>query len=176
LGDRSNTTRALIGLARVESARNHPKEAAAVFGAADALMQGPSAYIGLADHADYERSITAVREALGPEAFQAAWDEGKHRAPGELLRPNDEVNSLVQLISVVRERDVADQSAGGTELSERELEVLRAVTLGHTNVQVADMLSISPHTVNNHLRSIFSKLGVSSRSALTRYAIVNKLV
>ena len=56
------------------------------------------------------------------------------------------------------------------------MEVLRAVTMGHTNVQVADILSISPNTVNNHLRSIFTQLGVSHRSALTRYDIANKLV
>ena len=45
-----------------------------------------------------------------------------------------------------------------------------------TDAQVAARLVISPRTVNWHLTSIYSKLGVSSRTAATRYAIEQKLV
>jgi len=56
-------------------------------------------------------------------------------------------------------------------LSAREVEVLRLVAGGLTNVQVAAHLFLSPRTVQQHLRSIYGKLGVSTRTAATRFAI-----
>jgi len=54
--------------------------------------------------------------------------------------------------------------------------VLRLVAQGLSNAQVAEHLIISPRTVNWYLTSIYSKLGVNSRSAATRYAIERHLV
>jgi len=61
-------------------------------------------------------------------------------------------------------------------LSAREVEVLRLVADGLTDAQVAEQLVISPRTVNWHLSVIYSKLGVSSRAAATRFALVHELV
>lgn len=55
-------------------------------------------------------------------------------------------------------------------LSSREKEVLKLLAEGHSNNQIARILIISPGTVNNHLSSIYSKLGVNSRTAAVRYA------
>jgi DNA-binding CsgD family transcriptional regulator len=52
-----------------------------------------------------------------------------------------------------------------SSLSGREAEVLALVAQGLTNAQVAGRLYLSPHTVNRHLRSIYRKLGVSTRAA-----------
>ncbi|HEY3344063.1 MAG TPA: response regulator transcription factor [Anaerolineaceae bacterium] len=59
--------------------------------------------------------------------------------------------------------------AGGLpeSLTEREMEVLRQAALGRSNKAIAGALSISPQTVQVHLRNIFGKLGVSSRSEAT---------
>lgn len=54
--------------------------------------------------------------------------------------------------------------AGGDQLSEREIEVLRRVALGQSNKQVARTLTISEDTVKTHLRSIFGKLDVEDRT------------
>jgi len=62
------------------------------------------------------------------------------------------------------------------ELTAREVEVLRLVAQGLSDAQVAEQLVISPRTVNWHLTSIYSKLGVSSRAAATRYAIEHQMV
>ena len=61
-------------------------------------------------------------------------------------------------------------------LSARELCVLRLVATGMTNRAVAAELVISEKTVARHVANIFTKLGVSSRSAATAYAYEHGLV
>ena len=62
------------------------------------------------------------------------------------------------------------------ELSARELEILQLVATGATNLQVARTLFISPNTVKTHLRNIFFKLNVESRTEATLYAVQHGLV
>jgi DNA-binding NarL/FixJ family response regulator len=50
------------------------------------------------------------------------------------------------------------------DLSPREFELLQLLAHGHSNRQAADALSLSPHTVGDHVKSIYRKLGVSSRA------------
>ena len=65
---------------------------------------------------------------------------------------------------------------GEEGLTARELEVLRLVATGLSDQEVAEQLHLSPRTVNAHLRSIYARLGVRSRSAMTRIAVERGLV
>lgn len=57
------------------------------------------------------------------------------------------------------------------DLSERELEILRFIALGHTNGEIAEQLLISVRTVESHRSHIQQKLHLSKRSELVRYAL-----
>ncbi len=61
-------------------------------------------------------------------------------------------------------------------LTARELQVLRLVAAGKSNRDIASALVISEHTVARHLQNIFSKLGLSSRTAATAFAFEHDLV
>jgi DNA-binding NarL/FixJ family response regulator len=61
-------------------------------------------------------------------------------------------------------------------LSPRELQVLRLVATGKTNREIASTLVVSEHTVARHVQNIFSKLGVSSRTAAAAFAFERDLV
>ena len=66
-------------------------------------------------------------------------------------------------------------SIAASGLSPRELAVLKLVALGMTDAAIGEVLFISPRTASQHLRSIFGKLGLSTRAAATRYAIEHGL-
>lgn len=61
-------------------------------------------------------------------------------------------------------------------LSEREVEVLRMIALGHTNAEIAEQLFLSVRTVETHRAHIQQKLRLASRSELVRYALDHGLV
>jgi len=61
-------------------------------------------------------------------------------------------------------------------LTERELEVLRLIALGHTNAQIGEQLFLSVRTIETHRAHIQQKTRRSSRPELVRYAMDNKLL
>ncbi|GAB6395302.1 MAG: response regulator transcription factor [Bacteroidales bacterium] len=99
-----------------------------------------------------------------------------------LLRPFDEQINIYDTGEEIRqklERLYAGESADNGEqqlLSAREKEIVVCVAKGMTNRQIAGRLFLSAHTVITHRRNIARKLQIHSASALTVYAIVNKLV
>ncbi|MGN6372984.1 MAG: response regulator [Solirubrobacteraceae bacterium] len=62
------------------------------------------------------------------------------------------------------------------DLSEREVDVLRLIALGHTNAEIAERLYLSVRTVETHRAHIQQKLNLSSRAELVRYALQRGLV
>lgn len=74
----------------------------------------------------------------------------------------------------------ASSTKGGQDpfqlLSTRERAVLRQVAQGHTNVEIAELLSISPKTVDTYRSRIMQKLNLTRKSELVAYAIQNKML
>jgi two-component system response regulator NreC len=62
------------------------------------------------------------------------------------------------------------------DLSEREVEVLRLIALGHTNTEIAGQLFLSVRTIEAHRRHILDKLRLTTRADLVRYALERRIV
>ncbi len=94
--------------------------------------------------------------------------EAIHRVmSGERLSLSEELTQKMSAAKLVtREEGIAT-------LTEREQEVLAALAKGNTNQQLADLLSVSPKTVHNHLYNIYGKIGVSSRAETIVWAMHN---
>jgi DNA-binding CsgD family transcriptional regulator len=132
--------------------------------------------------APYERALTLLalaelRAATGNrDAARALLDEAH-----AILAPLDANPALARADALATrlaaEPPPARAAAHGLPagLTSREAEVLRLVAEGLTNAQVADRLSLSPRTVDRHLNAIYTKLGVGSRSAATRFALEHRL-
>lgn len=56
-------------------------------------------------------------------------------------------------------------------ITEREMEVLKLVVLGHSDKEISDLLFISPRTVNAHMRNMFAKTGSANRTELSVWAV-----
>ena len=62
------------------------------------------------------------------------------------------------------------------QLTHREREVLSLLATGRTDRKIAELLTISPRTVNRHMSNIFAKLGVPSRAAAAAHAVRKGLI
>ena len=66
-------------------------------------------------------------------------------------------------------------SPANTELTDREVEVLRLIADGNDNMTIAEILYISVNTVHNHRNNILKKLGKSNTAELVRYWFENNM-
>ncbi|HEV2127407.1 MAG TPA: tetratricopeptide repeat protein [Thermomicrobiales bacterium] len=165
LGDKRGIIECVEGLAAVAS-QARIERAVSLFAAADALRTAFNAPLRPADRSVQERELGAMRASLGAQPSDAAWAAGLSLSLGQAITE----------AARIAKRVATDRETLPAGLSEREVEVLRLVAAGFTNAQIADTLYLSPHTVSAHLRRIYSKLDVNSRSAATRYAADHGLV
>jgi len=125
----------------------------------------------------HESTVAAASALLGEEVFRAAWAEGQMMTLEQVLGAQKPVTVSTTVMGELSSVPHASQTSPSPDrLTIREVQVLRLVAQGLTNEQVAQQLIISPRTVNTHLTSIFSKIGVPTRSAATRYALDHHLV
>ncbi len=169
LGEQWMIAACLVGLGQVVAAQHKLAWAAQLWGAADALRDAlGGVLIPPVELADYERSLSAARVHLGERAFAAAWSQGRAMTPQQALAARGQK-------PIPRSTATAPSPTYPAGLTTREVEVLRLVAGGLTDLQIAEKLVLSPRTVHTHISSIYNKLGVSSRSAATRYAIEHHL-
>jgi predicted ATPase/DNA-binding NarL/FixJ family response regulator len=128
----------------------------------------------------YERAETELRAAsalaaagereLAIERLTAAYRAARRLGARPLARAAAE--ELARLGEKV-ERRLGRRAAGELEhagLSRREVEVLRLVSVGRTNREIARALFLSPRTIDMHVRNVLTKLGCRSRTEATRRA------
>jgi len=157
------------------------REAAIFWGYTEALRESIHAYMPPAYREDYASYIEGTRDAIGKDAFDEAWAEGRsltlEQVTAMVMQPLPDDLDVSSVIDTMRGPLTKRPTAAERfELTEREIEVLGLVAQGLTDAQVADRLYISPRTVSKHLQSIYGKIQVNTRSAATRFAIENDLV
>lgn len=121
-----------------------------------------------------ERDMTLARNAIDSGARGYLFKDAAHLELIEAVRHAAEGREYLPAAVAAGLKD-----AGKTEqavLTPRETEVLRLMALGHTNREVGEQLSLSVRTVETHRAHIQQKLGLGSRSELTRYALDNRLI
>jgi DNA-binding CsgD family transcriptional regulator len=135
------------------------REAVRLFGAADAMRQHIGQVRFKIFDAGYEASVAALRNAMGDKDFESAWAEGAALS-------TDEAIAYAQRGRGERKRP----TGGWASLTPTECDVVRLVSQGLANNDIATRLFVSPRTVQTHLTHVYAKLGLTSRVQLVQEA------
>ena len=153
----------LIGLGQLAAAGGRLPRAARLWGAADAMTEAYGTHLTRAARAivDYERVLADAQQRLDASTWAEAWAEGRRMS-------SDQATAYALDDEPTADEQSAPHPRG---LTDREVDVLGLVAGGMTSAEVGRQLFLSPRTVDWHLSSIYSKLGVRSRTEATRFAI-----
>jgi DNA-binding NarL/FixJ family response regulator len=116
-----------------------------------------------------------ARLLLGQSCRQGSDEDSAVAALSAAVKTFDQLGAILD----ARHTRVLSKTRGAAlpgGLTRREVEVIALIAEGHTNKDIAVVLDLSIKTVARHLENIFLKLGVSTRSAATAFAIANGLV
>ena len=127
----------------------------------------------------HQRGMLCLEAELHLVLGEVAWQVGDTALARRSLQTGLELAARCQVQQAIRELrlrspgllselglepETATSGAVENPLSQRELEVLQLIALGNSNLEIADRLFISLHTVKTHARRIHSKLGVERRT------------
>jgi DNA-binding CsgD family transcriptional regulator len=150
---------ALESLAGLAALAESCREAARLFGAAEALRQSIGYVRFLVEREGYEDDVALVREGLAKEEFASVWEEGRAMS----------LDAAVAYVSRGR-GERKRPSTGWASLTPSEIQVVRLVAEGLSNPQIGQRLFISKRTVQTHLKHVFAKLRLASRAELASEA------
>jgi non-specific serine/threonine protein kinase len=181
------------GFAMLALALEKPQWAARLFGNAEIYREKTKTPMHQNDWPIYRQKMEILKKKLNSVTLETLWAEGRVMSIEEafsaaqtyLLTPG-----LANLIAThepgpadgkaisdeIGQKVAASKKGQLLELTGREVEVLRLVAKGLTNAQVAEKLVLSPLTVNAYLRTIYSKLTVTTRTAAVHLALESGLI
>jgi predicted ATPase/class 3 adenylate cyclase/DNA-binding NarL/FixJ family response regulator len=136
------------------------REAARFFGAAEVIRKAMGAVRFKVWDAGYEASVAAFRNVLGEQDFDSAWARGAALSTEEAI-------AYAQRGRGERKRP----TRGWPSLTPTERDVVRLVSEGLGNKDIATRLFVSPRTVQTHLTHVYTKLGLTSRVQLAQEAV-----
>ena len=170
LGDRACASESLDGLACVAAARGEPTRAARLFGAAEGMRETLSEAVAFQHTPEEAAWREPHRVKARTRVGEAKWEEtlGKGRAMGLKEAIEYALSAEEEHVppTLVPEQEPPPLDQRAQDLTAREQEITVLVGRGLTNRQIARELSISEHTVANHVRKVLKKLGVRSRAQI----------
>jgi DNA-binding CsgD family transcriptional regulator len=135
------------------------REATRLFGAAEAIRKRIGVVRFKVYDSGYQASVAALRDAMGEKDFDAAWTEGAALSTEEAI-------AYAQRGHGERKRP----TSGWESLTPAERDMVRLVSEGLANKDIAARLFVSPRTVQTHLTHVYTKLGLTSRTQLAQEA------
>lgn len=114
---------------------------------------------------DEQRVMRAIRAGASGYLLKTDTSSDICSCVQDLLNGGAPISPVIARYLIRHFHDGADPTSGdSSDLSARELDVLRLAAKGYTYQEVADLLGLSVNTVGTHTRSVYRKLAVSSRS------------
>jgi len=166
-GDRRFLAEALAGIGSLYVVPE-PATAARLYGAAAALHEDIGAPVERWERPAHESRVAAVRAALPPEEFAAAWTSWHELSFESLIA--DVLAATNPSRAITPARSPSTQTSGN-RLTAREREVLHLLTEGRTDREIGKALFISTRTVNYHVTNLLTKLDLDSRTAAAAFAV-----
>jgi predicted ATPase/DNA-binding CsgD family transcriptional regulator len=164
-GQLGGMARCIECLAFIAITEKRDKQAARWLGAAEIIRESSHAEMIPPEQEEYQREVAILRSRMNPNDFTGSWSEGRILTFEQVIGDLDQSLALPQM-----------KLHNPNALTPRELDVLRLLVQGLSDTQIAEKLVVSRRTVTTHLTTIYSKLGVNSRSAAIRHALDYKLI
>lgn len=124
------------------------------------------------------KSFERIRKNCGKCKMMIIGEQSLSKCPCEqmVLNSSEQKVVLEKFQNFLFDTELFASEEDSSNLSDREIEVLKTVALGYSNKEIADRLYISINTVITHRKNITRKLGVKTISGLTVYALLNHLI
>ncbi len=147
---------------RLDASGYHRAVPASLLSAEARLIAAADAYHAMSEDRPHRRALSAsaISKELGQEIGRGRLDR-------------EAVNAVM---AAAGQRALKTRSAWPRGLSDREVDVLRLVSKGKSNREIARTLSIAEATVHHHVLHIYGKIGVSTRAGAALFAMENDLV
>jgi DNA-binding CsgD family transcriptional regulator len=140
--------------------------------AEDSVSRGrQGGYGNIEAHALYEQAV-AVR-GLGQSEKDRRGAVRRAHVAAERIGDEPLKHAVAELEAGL---ETAVGSADGSDLTEREVEILQLIANGYTNVEIGGFLKISANTVRNHIARIYGKCGVANRAEAVSFARTHGIV
>jgi DNA-binding NarL/FixJ family response regulator len=161
--------------AAIAAGQGDSVRAARLSGASEALHEAMGARLSAGERAYFERHLNVARSRLDNSAWEEAWAEGRAIASEQtIVYMLDASEPAPDEILVSEEQSAAEPP--DDFLTRRQREVANLIGRGLKNRQISSELSISEHTVENHVHKILEKLELRSRTQVAAWAAQRELL
>ena len=165
LGNQVGVADALLGIATIAVHRGDLSFATCLLASAQALYESIRATPPPGGVRMFEEALREVRAVLDEDTFSAEWESGRNADLQTVI-----AEALKFETRPSREMESVPANPYYSDLTSREMQVLRLVAEGYSNREIADMLYISPQTAATHVKRLRAKIGASSRAAAAAHA------